>query len=169
MTLYHVVVTGSRPEKGSDNKFKPMPKENVEFIRNFLDKIPAEGYAALYHGMAQGVDSVVDDYAFEKHIRVRQFPAYWFDPTKPNNSNKGAGLFRNEAMVRAAKDAVYNRPDHAVVLLAFYNTPALADSRGTHHCFSYAQQHGLTVRSFQLPVLIGNAEQQNPATSAVPW
>lgn len=159
---YHVVVTGSRPDKrGASNHFEPMPEENIEFITSVLKRLDTGSYAALYHGMAKGVDTVVDDYAFRNNIRVRQFPAYWFDPTKERNYDKRAGLFRNEAMVRAAKDAVFNKPDETVVVLAFYNTPTIEESRGTNHCFTYAQKAGLNVQSFQLPVLKGQPVTPN--------
>lgn len=150
--MYHVIVTGSRPVKVG-NKFQPMPEDNIRFIRDTLSRLDSTQYAALYHGMAAGVDTVVDDYAFNNRIRVRQFPAYWFDPTKEGNVDKRAGLFRNEAMIRAAVDATYNHPSDVVILLAFHNTKELKDSRGTAHAVTYANKKGLDVRTFALPVL----------------
>lgn len=153
---YHVVVTGSRPEK-KGRTFEPMPEANIQFIESILKKLDAGSYAALYHGMAKGVDTVVDDYAFRNNIRVRQFPAYWFDPTKEGNVDKRAGLFRNEQMIRAALDAVHNKPDEAVVVLGFYNTPNLTDSTGTAHCITFAQKKlpATSIHTYQMPVLKG--------------
>lgn len=162
---YHVIVTGSRPEKiGNSNRFQPMPEVNVEFIERTLAKLASSQYVALYHGMAAGVDKVVDDYAHTNGIHVRQFPAYWFDPTKPDNVDKRAGLFRNEAMVRQALTNVHGKTNEHVVLLAFYNTPTLAESTGTAHCHDFALAQNkkpknadkqISVQSFQLPILKG--------------
>lgn len=158
---YHVVVTGSRPaKKGGSNHFEPMPEENIKFIEETLKRLDSGSYAALYHGMAKGVDTVVDDYAFRNNIRVRQFPAYWFDPTKDRNYDPRAGYFRNEHMVRAAKDAVYNKENEQVIVLAFYNTPKIEDSLGTNHCRTYAQKAGLSTYSYQLPVLINTSRTE---------
>lgn len=169
---YHVVVTGSRPEKGSDNKYLPLPKENREFIEKTLALLPAKDYVALYHGAAAGVDQVADDYAFENGIRVKQFPAYWFNPTKPNNVDKGAGLFRNERMLRTAKDAVYGKDPNTemVILLAFHSKP-LAESKGTNHCVTTAEKIGLTVRTYELPVQAStpNTTASAETSNAVPF
>lgn len=159
---YHVVVTGSRPEKGSDKKFLPMPNENVEFIQRVLKALPAEDYVALYHGMANGVDAVADQYAFDNHIKVRQYPAYWFNPAKPDNFDKGAGFFRNDRMIRDAKQNVWQKPDEAVVVLGFHNKP-LDLSRGTKHAVETAQKLGLTVRTYALPVQISDEATANAA------
>lgn len=165
MTKYHVVVSGSRPEKDSQNKYLPMPKENVEFIKNTLALLPADDYAFIYHGAAVGVDSVADDYAFENGIRLRQYPAYWFDPSKPNNVDKGAGFFRNERMLRDAKSAVWNKEDEVVVLLAFHSKP-LVDSRGTNHTVEMAKKiGGITVRTYELPIQ-ANVEVKDAAPSS---
>lgn len=149
---FHVIVTGSRPTKNG-NKFEAMPEENIKFINATLSRLQTGNYAGLYHGMAKGVDTVVNDYAHNNHIRVHQFPAYWFDPTKEGNVDKRAGLFRNEQMVRAALDNAYNKTDEQVLLLAFYNTPNLSDSTGTAHCHDYAAKKGIQTHSYQLPVL----------------
>lgn len=165
---YHVVVTGSRPEKGADNKFLPMPKENVEFIHKVLDALPKDGYVALYHGMANGVDAVVDDYAFTKGIRVRQYPAYWFNPSKPNNFDKAAGFFRNDRMIRDAKQNVWQKDDEQVVVLGFHNKP-LADSKGTAHAVETAKKIGLTVRTYALPVQVTTESPTQSSTDEIPF
>lgn len=157
---YHIVVTGSRPEKGPDGKFLPMPQENVNFIHKVLSAVKPEDYVAIYHGMANGVDAVADQFAFDNNIRVRQYPAYWFNPSKPNNFDKAAGFFRNDRMVRDAKQNVYQKDDEQVVVLGFHNKP-LADSKGTAHCVETATKIGLTVRTFALPV-----QTNAPATTA---
>lgn len=154
---HHVVVVGSRLSKGSDNKFLPMPVENVNFIDSVLAKVAPEDYAYLYHGMAAGVDTVVDTYAHTNAIWVKQFPAYWFDPTKDGNINKAAGLFRNEAMIRNAVDSVHNKEDEFITVLAFYDTETATEDRGVNHLTEYATKRGLTVRSFQLPVKANTA------------
>jgi hypothetical protein len=155
---YHVIVTGSRPEKVG-NKFVAMPEVNVEFIERTLARVAAKDFVALYHGAAAGVDTVVDEYAFTNGIHVKQFPAYWFDPANASQGekyiNKGAGLFRNEAMIRQAITNAHDKADEQVVLLAFYNTPTIEESRGTNHAFSYAVKKGLNAQQFQLPVLKG--------------
>lgn len=164
---YHVIVTGSRPTK-KGNHFEAMPEENIKFIESVLKKLDVNSYVALYHGMAKGVDTVVDDYAFRNNIRVRQFPAYWFDPTKERNYDPRAGYFRNEHMVRAAKDAVYNKQDEQALLLAFHNTPTIQESRGTNHCFEFAKKTGLQTYAYQLPVLktVTANEQLTPGEAA---
>lgn len=163
MFQYHIIVTGSRPTK-TGNRFDPMPQQNIDFINEVLGRLDAKSYVALYHGAAAGVDTVVDDYAFRNGIRVKQFPAYWFDPTKADNVDRRAGLFRNEQMVRAAvNDAtVYDResktrslkPETFIFQLAFYNTNTLADSNGTNHCYEFAGKFDVIQRhAYQMPVL----------------
>lgn len=165
---YHVIVAGSRPLKVR-NKFQPMPEENINFITEVLKRLESSAYAGIYHGTARGVDTVADDYAFRNHIRVHQFPAYWFDPTKEGNVDKRAGLFRNEQMIRAALDNAYGKEDETVVWLGFYNTPTLADSTGTAHCHDYAKKKGISTHAYQLPVLKSMQTQDfvNTTTQAV--
>lgn len=150
--LYHVIVTGSRPAKDSQGHYVAMPEENINFIKDVLNKLDKRSYAALYHGAAAGVDTVVDDYAFNNGIRVKQFPAYWYDPLK-KGVDKRAGLFRNEKMVLAAKDAAHNKNSEHVIALAFYSTPTLEQSRGTNHCFEFAKKQGFACYAYQLPIL----------------
>lgn len=159
---FHLVVTGSRPEKGPDGKFLPMPQENVAFINKVLAAVKPEDVVAIYHGMANGVDAVADQYAFDNRIRVRQYPAYWFNPSKPDNMDKAAGFFRNERMVRDAKQNVYNKPEEQVVVLGFHNQP-LADSKGTAHCVGVAEKIGVTFRTFPLPVQLAQAAEATTA------
>ena len=165
---FHVIVAGSRPVKVG-NKFQPMPEENINFITEILKRLETSAYAGIYHGMAKGVDTVADDYAYRNHIRVHQFPAYWFDPTKEGNVDKRAGLFRNEQMIRAALDNAYGKEDEQVVWLGFYNTPNLTDSTGTAHCHDYAKKKGISVHAYQLPVLKSTQTQApvNTTTQAV--
>lgn len=170
---YHVIVTGSRPEKGSDGKFLPVPEANAMFITEVLSKVNPKDMT-LYHGAAAGVDTVADDFAFSNGVRVKQFPAYWWNPRivkeKPH-IDKGAGFFRNETMVREAISNAHNKDDHAVVLLAFHNTEDIADSHGTNQCYEFAKGKGVTVRSYKLPVLKGTTPTTTAPTrsDAVPF
>lgn len=166
---YHVVVTGSRPEKDpTTKKFLPMPEENVAFIRKVLDALPAGDYVALYHGMANGVDAVADQYAFDNRIRVRQYPAYWFNPSKPDNFDKAAGFFRNDRMIRDAKQNVWQKEDETVVVLGFHNKP-LAESRGTAHAVETANKLGLTTRTYALPVQVGATNTPSTTDEKIPF
>jgi hypothetical protein len=170
---YHLVVTGSRPEKGPDGKFLPMPEENVAFIKKVLSAVKPEEVVAIYHGMAAGVDAVADQFAYDNRIRVRQYPAYWRNMSKPNNFDSAAGFFRNERMVRDAKQNVWV-PDgqtatEEVVILGFHNKP-LADSKGTAHCVSLGEKLNVTTRTFPLPVQVAQpAEATTGGTTSDPF
>lgn len=166
---YHVVVAGSRPEKDG-KKFLPLPTENIEFITKTLNLLPADSYVALYHGASgNGVDALVDEYARERKIKVHQYPAYWFNPSKPDNFDKAAGFFRIERMVRDAKQNVWEKPEESVVVLAFHNKP-LAESAMTNHVVDVAKKIGLTYRTYELPVQTSTtATTAPPQSEGVPF
>lgn len=153
---YHVVVTGSRPDSHlveGKKRFLPMPTENIDTIHQMLGRVQSSDYVRLYHGDAAGVDRVCEDWAFNSGVRPKSFPAYWAtDSGDPRSSDKAAGVKRNLAMLRAAKQAAYGKDDEAVVLLAFFNTPELSQSRGTSHCVDTAKRLGIQVHEIALPV-----------------
>ena len=156
---YHVVVTGSRPDKGmvdGKERYLPIPEANSAFIFEVLDRIPRDNYVALYHGMAEGVDSVADAYAFERRIRVRQFPADWSPKKQGERYDATAGHKRNEFMIRTALKNAYGKNDEQVVVVAFTNKP-LVDSKGTNACVTYAKSKNVAhVQHFILPVTSDN-------------
>lgn len=161
MTKFHVAVIGARPVKGSDGKYLPTPKENVEFVKKVLSLVDDGNYASLAHGAAENtIDDVVDDYGYEHNIRTKQFPAYWFNPTRPNNVDKAAGLFRNEQMVRWLSNAIYNTTDQAVLLL-FHTTENPWDDGALKSISEFVTKRNengkygkVTIRTFQLPVTV---------------
>lgn len=164
--LLHVAVIATPSEKDASNKYLPLPVENVEFIQSVLDKAAPENYAAIYHGVESQVDRLVDDFAFAKHIRTKQFPAYWFDATSPTKTDKSAGLSRTEAMLRSLQDATTTYDSEAKarkpkdgtqgVVLIFVTKP-VEDNRITKHAFDKATKYGLTIRVIELPVKAVNA------------
>lgn len=160
MTHYHVAVAISRTAK-EGNKYTEVPLENVEFIKSILRKVPGEDLT-LYHTDNRW-DSVVEDLAYEYHTRSKQFPAYWFDPTKDQNRDKAAGYRAAEAMIRAAKDACYNKPEDEPLLLIF--TTGTDDS--TKHTQEYATKKGLQIRVFELPVK--TQIETSPTANALPF
>lgn len=169
---YHVVITGSRPDL-KDGKYLPVPDENIAFIHAILSKVPAENMT-IYHGAAKGVDNVADDYAFLMNVRTQQFPAYWSvwdDGAKRYVTDKAAGPKRNREMVNKAISDAYGKDDHTVVVLAFYNTPTLEDSKGTAQCINYAERKHLTVRTYELPVKKGSTpvNEAPTQTDVVPF
>lgn len=159
MTKFHVAVVAARPLKGADNKYLPIPTENVDFVNSVLSLVEPGNYLSLNHGATDNtIDEVVDDYAYRNNIRVKQFPAYWFNPTKPNNMDKAAGLFRNEQMVRSLSNAIHNTEDQAIVLM-FHTTENPFDDGALKALNDFiakrnaAGKYGnITVRTFRLPV-----------------
>lgn len=165
MKTTHVIVSGSRPPK-VDNRYVDFPPENEAFIHDVLDKgLTSDRELHFYHGMAAGVDTAVDNYFHQKFVyattlgtrlRLHQFPAIWNvwnNDTKKFETNRFAGPQRNHAMIEAAASAAYNKPDHDVVLLAFYSTPTLQESKGTADAVNRATRKNITIKTFQLPVL----------------
>ena len=177
-TLWHVAVVGPRPEKNAQGRYTAMPEANVEFINATLNRLKG-GYAELAHGATEaGTDKVVDDYAFENRVRVRQFPAYWFDPTKPNLRNNGAAFFRTEQMIRHLSDVIYDknaenhkRPGHDSVLVIFHYGEDPKASPETKHAIEFAQKKNLRVQLFSLPVVSSSSDTplESSATGGNPF
>lgn len=178
MTKLHVAVIGTPAEKGADNKYLPIPQENAEFIASVLNKAHPETYGALYHGAASGIDALVDDWAFNNHVRTKQFPAYWFDPTAEKNVNKSAGLSRTEAMLRELQNntTIYDKesktttakPDVQGVVLIFTSRP-VDDVRTTKHAKEKCEKYGLQYRVIELPVQATNASEAPNTSDAIPF
>ena len=166
MKTTHVIVSGSRPPK-VDGRYVAFPTANEEFIHSILDKglMSTERNLHLYHGAAAGVDTAADNWFHSRlqvapldtnTLRLHQFPAIWNvwnNDTKKFETNRYAGPQRNHAMLEAASSATYNKPDHDVVLLAFYSTETLELSKGTQDAVNRAQRKNIPVKVFQLPIL----------------
>lgn len=162
MTKFNIAVIGTPADKDSNNRYLPLPEANVEFVKATLAKVADNDYAVLMHGAEGAVDKVADDFAHEHHIRVKQFPAYWFDPTADSKVNKSAGLTRTEHMLRALKEASFSwdaekkesvkRPDTEGVLLIFTTTGDADSNRITKHAKDKAEKYGLIYRVIEMPV-----------------
>jgi hypothetical protein len=114
---YHTIVIAPTTAK-HNNKYVPLNVEQLLAIDSVLARANSLDYEALYTPMSNMAEKHVDDYAFENRIRIKQYPSYWFDPTKENNIAKDAGFRAVEHLMRDAKQAAYNT-EHIVVLLAF--------------------------------------------------
>jgi len=82
------------------------------------------GITEIVSGTARGEDRLGEEYAKEKGIKVRRFPADW------NKHGKAAGPIRNEEMAQYADS-----------LIAFWD----GASRGTGGMIELARKYGLEV------------------------
>lgn len=80
--------------------------------------------AQIIHGAAKGADSLANDWAFQKGVEVRLFPAEW------DRYGRRAGPVRNAQMLREGQ------PDLVV---------AFPESRGTRHMVQIAREAGVGV------------------------
>lgn len=78
----------------------------------------------IIHGAARGADTLGAEYAFERDIPVRAFPANW------TKYGRRAGPIRNSQMLSEGK------PDLVVAFMG-------PNSRGTKHMVSIAQKAGV--------------------------
>jgi len=113
--LFRVIVAGSR--EFTDYAF--VKQKLDELLRN---KFP---YVEIVNGLAAGPDTLGGQWATERKVEQKQFPADW--KAEPRR----AGILRNMQM-----------GDYAHALIAFWN----GTSRGTKHMIEYAQSKGLNVK-----------------------
>ena len=114
--MFKVIVAGSR----SINDY--------EFVKNKLDQILKNKWTediCILCGMAKGVDTLGEQYAIERRLYVKFFPADW-----DKHGNK-AGYIRNTEMA-----------EEADALVAFWD----GESKGTKHMIDIANAKGLKVR-----------------------
>lgn len=152
--LYHVAVVGSRPEKAG-NRNAPFPMENASFIQSVLMRVPSANYASISHAATDyGVDNAAESFAMETGVRQRQFPSYWFDPTKEKNLNKAAGIQSREAMIRAISDATHNKEHNFGMLLVFHTQENPTEDQGLKTLLEFVTKYHpkIQVRTFRLPV-----------------
>ena len=113
--MFKVIVAGSR-------HFDDYP-----FLCWKLDRLLAQkiGDVEIVCGMARGADSLGEQYAKERGIPIRYFPADW------QTLGKSAGYQRNVQMAA-----------YADALVAFWD----GKSRGTAHMIETARRHQLQIR-----------------------
>lgn len=98
------------------------------FLRAVLE---GSRVSVLIHGAARGADTVADDWAEDRDVTTRAFPADW------NQYGKAAGPIRNQQMLDEGK------PD---LVLAFHDD--LAASKGTADMVRRAKKAGVPVYVF---------------------
>lgn len=161
MTHYHVVVVGAHTEKVG-GKYADAPEQNKDLIASTIAKVPADSLT-VYHTTNSKHDSVTEQVCFDNHIKAFQFPAYWFDPTKEGNRDKSAGFRAMEAAIRTAKDSCYNKQDTVAILLAFGKDTL------TEHAVDFATKKGLTVRTYNLPVVKADEATATTPQTVLPF
>jgi hypothetical protein len=172
---WHVVVIAERPAK-VDNRYQAMPDANVQVVRNALASLPPTQYAGLYHqNNTFGVDLIAEEFARLSGIRQFQFPTYWQEwdfNARAFVTDKYAGAKSSRQMLRAAKDAVYDKntpnnqkPDYGVILLAFGN-PESDELKAATDNLSRLKVNPYVVRNIPLPVAM-NAVVANPTQGLV--
>jgi hypothetical protein len=163
-SIFHVAVVASQPKKVNNRKV-PFPTENSEFIKNVLSRVDKGNYGSLSHGATDyGVDAIAESFAQFHGIKQRQFPAYWFDPTKEKNLNKAAGIASREAMIRNLSDLTYNKENTYGMLLVFHTQEDPRDDQGLKALLDFCAKYHpkIQVRTFQLPVV------ENPKVEDAP-
>lgn len=154
MSKYHVAVVGSRPLKNG-NRNAEFPSANAEFVNEVLQRVADADYASILHTATEyGVDAVAENYAQAHSLKQRQFPAYWFDPTKEKNLNKSAGIASREAMIRKLKDLTYNKSDVYAMLIVFHTQESPTEDEGLKALLEFVAKYHpyVQVRCFRLPV-----------------
>lgn len=110
--MMRVIVAGSRNFMVKDFVYKKLD-EILEQYKNI----------EIVEGGARGVDYLAKQYAIEKNIPYKEFPANW------NLYGRSAGILRNKDMA-----------SYSDVLIAFYN-----GSRGTSNMIKEAKDKGLEI------------------------
>lgn len=153
--MFHVAVAMHQPEKVGNRKV-PFSQENLEFVAAVLNRVNSDDYAAIYHGATEyGVDSVAEYFAMQTGVKQKQFPAYWFDPTKEKNLNRAAGIASRESMIRAISDATHNKTDEYGMLLVFHTQEDPRSDQGLKALIDFCAKYHpkIQVRTFRLPVV----------------
>lgn len=112
-----VIVAGSRNFMVKDFVYKKLD-EILEQYKNI----------EIVEGGARGVDYLAKQYAIEKNIPYKEFPANW------NLYGRSAGILRNKDMA-----------SYSDVLIAFYN-----GSRGTSNMIKEAEDKGLEIHIVEI-------------------
>ena len=102
-----IIVAGSRTFK------------DYKLLSDTLDNI--ENITEIVSGCAKGADLLGEQYALERHIPIKKFPAQW------DIYGKQAGFIRNMEMC-----------DYADYLIAFWD----GKSRGTNQMINYMRRIG---------------------------
>lgn len=101
-----------------------------DYLYQYLDQLRQEvSLRRLIHGNARGADSLAAQWAQDRSIPTRAFPADW------KKYGKSAGFRRNEQMLREGK------PDLVV---------GFPGGKGTGHMLQLARQAGVTVQEVVL-------------------
>lgn len=120
MKDYKVIIAGSR-------KFSNYDKLKSECDRILKDKLEnTETNVIIVSGAAKGADSLGEQYAHERGLRLESHPADW------QKYNRSAGIIRNIEMAKEAN-----------ALIAFPQKGE--ENRGTSHMVKTAQVHNLIV------------------------
>ena len=128
-----IFITGTRslsPEEISEVQFKVM-KECLTLYKAYNFE-----YFELIHGMANGVDSAVEELRSYNHpfLKIVAVPADW-------SIGKSGGVLRNIKML----DMLDYRTD---MVLAFHTDPKLG--KGTKHCVEEALRRKIPTKIFIL-------------------
>lgn len=97
-------------------------KQKLDF---YLQAYLPSGDLEIVSGRARGADALGEQYARERHLPLKQFPADW------DRFGRAAGYRRNEMMVR-----------YATHCICFWD----GTSKGTAHAISLAKRRGLVLR-----------------------
>ena len=114
--MFRVVVAGSRNFQDKELLFSKLDF----FLQN---QRPEE--IEIVSGMAKGADTMGEEYARARGLKIKRFPAEW------KKFGKGAGYRRNEQMAA-----------YADALVAFWD----GHSPGTRHMISLCKEKGIQVR-----------------------
>lgn len=112
--MFKVIVAGSRDFYNYD-----LVCEKLDYLLRNKDDV------CIICGMAQGADSLGQEYAINHRTYIKYYPADW------NKHGKKAGILRNIEMA-----------ENADALVAFWD----GESRGTKHMIEIAKEKGLEVR-----------------------
>ena len=177
---WHVVVIGERPGKDANNRYLAVPEANVAVVRNTLASVPPTAYAGLYHQNAPfGIDLITEEFARLNCLRQFQFPTYWQEwdfNARQFVTDKYAGAKASRQMMRAAKDAIYDKntsnnikPDHGAILIAFGN-PESDEIKAAVDYLGRLKNNPVQVRYVPLPVPMNPTVQvqSTPVTAGNP-
>jgi hypothetical protein len=116
--MFKVIVAGSR----DFNDYELLKLKLDALLQNKIDN---QDSVQIVSGGARGADSLGEQYAKEKSLDLKIFPADW------DSYGKSAGFKRNSEMAQ-----------YADALVAFWD----GKSKGTEHMINLAKRNGLHVR-----------------------
>ena len=101
---------------------------DYDLLKRKLDRIISEKSSLfaieIVTGKAKGADALGEQYAYERHYGIKEFPADW-------TTGKSAGFIRNGKMA-----------EYADACICFWD----GQSKGTKHMIGLAKSHGLQLR-----------------------